>query len=63
MLWVFIAALAFARDVWMDTDGGQDTAVAQNTAVAQGAVLERVSGSELGDDQVCVRTGDAWELV
>ena len=62
MLWVFTAALAFAKDVGMVTNGGQETAVAQNIAVAQGTVLERVSCSELGDDQVYVRAGDAWEL-
>lgn len=56
MLWVFTAALAFAKDVGMVTNGGQET------AVAQGTVLERVSCSELGDDQVYVRAGDAWEL-
>ena len=63
MLWIFTAALASAKDFGTVMNGGQETAVAQNTAVAQGAVLERVSGSELGDDQVCVRTGDVWELV
>ncbi len=62
MLCIFNASLAFAKDAGTVLNVVQDTAVAQNTTVAQGAVLQRVSGSELGDDQVYVSAGHAWEL-